>query len=198
MTPFLSKHQGQRLYFCSSACQDTFDATPDAYMEGRGQPEPPPAGTLYTCPMDPEIIRDHPDDCPICGMALEPMTPSLDDGPNPELVDFRRRLWLGAPPAFGVFVLEMGQHVGIPFTEWMGASADIWLQCLLASPTALWLAAPLFKRGWSSIVNRSPNMWTLIAIGTGAAYGFSLVATLLPGLFPAAFLFDAWVPAGLL
>ena len=184
-TPFLSKHQGQRLYFCSSACQDTFDATPDAYMEGRGQPEPPPAGTLYTCPMDPEIIRDHPDDCPICGMALEPMTPSLDDGPNPELVDFRRRLWLGAPPAFGVFVLEMGQHVGIPFTEWMGASADIWLQCLLASPVVLWLAAPLFKRGWSSIVNRSPNMWTLIAIGTGAAYGFSLVATLLPGLFPA-------------
>ncbi len=185
-TPFMSKHLGQRLYFATETCQTTFDADPEPYMQNRPGVDAPPAGTLYTCPMDPEIIRDHPDDCPICGMALEPMTPSLDDGPNPELVDFRRRLWIGAPLALGVFVLEMGSHIGVPFATWLGPDVHIWLQFLLASPVVLWLAAPLFKRGWSSITNRSPNMWTLIAIGTGAAYAFSLVATLVPDVFPPA------------
>jgi len=182
--PFMAKDRGERFFFCSAACQERFEQTPDAYQGDRPAAEPQPAGTLYTCPMDPEIIRDEPDDCPICGMALEPMTPSLDDGPNPELVDFKRRLGIGAPLALAVFVLEMGSHVGIPFDRWLGATLFLWLQALLATPVVLWVGAPFFKRGWSSIVNRSPNMWTLIAIGTGAAFVFSLAALLIPGLFP--------------
>jgi Cu+-exporting ATPase len=117
-------------------------------------------------------------------MALEPMTPSADAGPNPELGAFRRRLWIGAPLAAGVFLLEMGDHVGLPLSEWLGATLHVWLQFALATPVVVWIALPFFKRGWSSIVNRSPNMWTLIALGTGAAYLFSLVGLLAPGVFP--------------
>ncbi|WP_420562909.1 heavy metal translocating P-type ATPase [Thalassobaculum sp.] len=180
----MAKHAGERFYFCSARCQERFEAAPDDYLGDRPEPEPMPAGTQYTCPMDPEIIRDAPGDCPICGMALEPMTPSADAGPNPELVDFRRRLWIGAPLAAGVFVLEMGSHLGIPFHVWLGPTLHVWLQFVLATPVVVWLAQPFFKRGWSSIVNRSPNMWTLIALGTGAAYLFSLVGLLAPGVFP--------------
>ena len=112
---YMAKQRGERFFFCSSHCQARFEASPDDFLGDRPEPAPVPEGTLYTCPMDPEIIRDGPDDCPICGMALEPMTPSLDDGPNPELLDFKRRLWIGAPLAFGVFLLEMGSHLGVPF-----------------------------------------------------------------------------------
>ncbi|WPZ35932.1 heavy metal translocating P-type ATPase [Thalassobaculum sp. OXR-137] len=184
----MAKHAGARFYFCSARCQEKFEAAPDDYLGDRPAPEPMPAGTQYTCPMDPEIVRDAPGDCPICGMALEPMTPSADAGPNPELVDFRRRLWIGAPLAAGVFVLEMGSHMGIPFHDWLGPQLHVWLQFVLATPVVVWLAQPFFKRGWSSIVNRSPNMWTLIALGTGAAYLFSLVGLLAPGVFPPAML----------
>jgi len=184
----MAKHAGERFYFCSPRCLDTFEADSDRFLGDRPAPEPVPEGTLFTCPMDPEIVQEGPGDCPICGMALEPMTPSLDSGPNPELVDFRRRLWIGAPLAAGVFVLEMGAHLGLPLVAWLGPTLHVWLQFLLATPVVVWLAQPFFKRGWSSIVNRSPNMWTLIAIGTGAAYLFSLVALLAPGLFPAALL----------
>ena len=184
----MAKHAGERFYFCSTRCQEKFEAAPDSYLGDRPAPEPMPAGTQYTCPMDPEIVRDVPGDCPICGMALEPMTPSADAGPNPELVDFRRRLWIGAPLAAGVFALEMGSHMGIPFQDWLGPTLHVWLQFLLATPVVVWLAQPFFKRGWSSIVNRSPNMWTLIALGTGAAYLFSLVGLLAPGAFPPAML----------
>jgi len=181
---FMAKLRGERFFFCSSGCQKRFEQAPDDYLGDRPAAEPTPAGTLYTCPMDPEVLRDGPDDCPICGMALEPMTPSLDDGPNPELIDFKRRLWIGGPLALTVFILEMGTHLGIPFDRWLGSSLHLWLQALLAAPVVLWVGAPFFKRGWSSIVNRSPNMWTLIAIGTGAAFLFSLASLLLPGLFP--------------
>ncbi|WP_172330046.1 heavy metal translocating P-type ATPase [Mangrovicoccus sp. HB161399] len=179
------KHDGQRHYFCSEKCRSKFEADPVAYADGRPAPEPMPAGTIYTCPMHPEIRQDHPGDCPKCGMALEPETPSADSGPNPEYVDFRRRLAIAAPLAAAVFVLEMGAHLGIPFADWIGHRAFGWVQFLLATPV-VWICRPFFKRGWASIVNRSPNMWTLIALGTGAAYLFSVVSLVAPGLFPAA------------
>jgi P-type Cu+ transporter len=183
--PYMSKHEGQRVYFCSAGCQHKFDADPDAYSGELPQAAPQPAGTEYTCPMHPEIIQDHPGDCPKCGMALEPMTPSADSGPNPEYVDFKRRLRITGPLALAVFVLEMGAHIGVPFADWIGHTLFGWLQFALATPVVL-ICWPFFKRGWASITNRSPNMWTLIAIGTGAAYLFSLVSLLAPGLFPAA------------
>ncbi|MBB95086.1 MAG: copper-transporting ATPase, partial [Rhodobacteraceae bacterium] len=179
------KHEGQRFYFCSSACQSKFEGDPLAYLGDRPAPEPMPAGTQYTCPMHPEIIRDAPGDCPKCGMALEPMTPSADSGPNPEYVDFKHRLWITAPLALVVFVLEMGSHIGLPFADWIGHTAFGWVQFALATPVVL-VCHPFFNRGWASIVNRSPNMWTLIALGTGAAYVFSVISLIAPGLFPEA------------
>ena len=143
-----------------------------------------PEGTLFTCPMDPEIVQEGPGDCPICGMALEPMMPSAAAGPNPELIDFRRRLWIGAPLALAVLALEMGGMLGLPWNEIFGTQGVRWMQFLLATPVVVWIAQPFFKRGWSSIVTGNLNMWTLIAIGTGAAYAFSLVSLLLPGIFP--------------
>ncbi len=176
----VSEHEGETYYFCSRKCLERFEAG----ERSSGTPAPAAPGTRYTCPMHPEIVRDAPGDCPICGMALEPMTPSADAGPNPELVDFRRRLWVGAPLAIGVFALEMGSHIGIPFADWLGVEVARWLQFALATPVVLWAAAPFFRRGWRSIVTRNTNMWTLIAIGTGAAYVFSVVAMVAPGLFP--------------
>lgn len=181
---FVAKHRHERFFFCSEHCRKKFEEAPEAFLGDRPAAEPMPEGTLYTCPMDPEILRDQPDDCPICGMALEPMTPTLDDGPNPELLDFKRRLWLGAPLALALLVLDMGGHLGVPFERWFGSTPYRWILALLATPVVLWIGAPFFKRGWASIVNRSPNMWTLIALGTGSAYLFSLAALLLPGLFP--------------
>ncbi|MBF9032812.1 heavy metal translocating P-type ATPase [Rhodobacterales bacterium HKCCE2091] len=180
----MARHEGHRHYFCSAGCKDKFEADPARYEGDRPAPEPMPEGTLYTCPMDPEIVQDHPGDCPICGMALEPMIPTADAGPNPELVEFRRKLWIAGPLAASVFLLEMGSHVGLPFADWIGHRAFGWVQFALATPV-LWLCRPFFKRGWSSIVNRSPNMWTLIAIGTGAAWLASVAALLVPGIFPA-------------
>ena len=181
---FMAKHRGERFFFCSGSCQERFEREPDAYLADRPPAEPVPEGTLYTCPMDPEIVRDAPDDCPICGMALEPMMPSLDDAPNPELVDFKQRLMIGVPLALAVLVLEMGGHLGIPFEHWLGPTVYRWLLALLATPVVLWIGAPFFRRGWASIVSRNLNMWTLIAIGTGAAFLFSITGLLMPGLFP--------------
>jgi len=180
----MAKHAGEHFYFCSARCQDKFEAAPENYLGDRPVPEPMPEGTLYTCPMDPEIVQEGPGDCPICGMALEPMMPSADAGPNPELIDFRRRLWIGAPLALAVLVLEMGGMLGLPWADWFGGTTVRWLQFLLATPVVVWVALPFFRRGWSSIVTGNLNMWTLIAIGTGAAYGFSLFSLLLPGAFP--------------
>ena len=181
---YMAKHAGSREYFCSARCMAKFESDPEAYLGDRPAPAPMPAGTKYTCPMDPEIITDEPADCPICGMALEPMTPSLDDGPNPELLDFHRRLWLGAPLALIVLILEMGSHLGLPVAETIGARTSQWLQFAFATPVVVWVGAPFFKRGWSSILTRNYNMWTLIAIGVGAAFIFSIVAFLAPDLFP--------------
>ncbi|WP_292287931.1 heavy metal translocating P-type ATPase [Marivita sp.] len=181
----VAKHADKRFYFCSERCKDKFEAAPDDYLGDGKAPKPMPEGTLYTCPMDPEIVQEGPGECPICGMALEPMMPQAESGPNPELVDFRRRLWIGGPLALAVLVLEMGSMVGMPWADWFGGTTVRWLQFLLATPVVVWVAQPFFKRGWSSIVTGNLNMWTLIAIGTGAAYGFSLVSLLLPGVFPA-------------
>ena len=180
----MARHQGQRHYFCSAGCQSKFEADPEQYLGDQPAPEPMPEGTQYTCPMHPEIVEDHPGDCPKCGMALEPMTPSADSGPNPEYVDFKRRLWITAPLALAVFILEMGAHLGIPFAHWFGHSAFGWLQFALATPV-VWICRPFFKRGWASVMHRALNMWTLIALGTGAAYLFSIVSLLAPGLLPA-------------
>ncbi len=190
----MAKHEGGRFYFCSSRCQSRFEDAPQDYLGDRAAAEPMPEGTQYTCPMDPEIIRDEPGDCPVCGMALEPMTPSADAGPNPELVDFRRRLWIGAPMALAVFLLEMGQHVGLPVVDLFGPALHLWLQMLLGTPVVLWVGWPFLKRGWSSVINRSPNMWTLIAIGVGSAWLFSMVAALVPGIFPASLLGEHGTP----
>ncbi|MBY6154684.1 heavy metal translocating P-type ATPase [Vannielia litorea] len=179
----MAKYEGQRFYFCSARCQEKFEAEPETYLGDRPPPAAMPEGTQYTCPMHPEIVQDHPGDCPKCGMALEPVTPSADSGPNPEFVDFKRRLWIAGPLALAVFVLEMGAHLGLPFADWIGHGAFGWVQFALATPV-VWICRPFFKRGWASIVNRSPNMWTLIALGTGAAYVFSIVSLLAPGLLP--------------
>ncbi len=180
----MARHDGERFYFCSGHCQARFEASPEEFLGPRSRPEPAPQGVKYTCPMDPEIVRDAPGDCPICGMALEPMMPSADAGPNPELADFRRRLWIGAPLGLATLVLEMGGHLGLPMAEWLGPLLHVWLQFLLATPVVVWVALPFFKRGWASVINRSPNMWTLIALGAGASYAFSVAAVLAPALFP--------------
>ena len=183
-TAHMAKHSGERFFFSSAQSLATFEADPEPYLAGRPAPEPAPEGALFTCSMCPEVVQETPGDCPICGMALEPMMPSPDDGPNPELVDFRRRLVIGAPFALVVLLLEMGSMVGLPWAAWFGVETVRWLQFLAASPVVLWIAAPFFKRGWSSLQTGNLNMWTLIAIGTAAAYSFSVVSLLAPGLFP--------------
>ncbi len=181
-------HDGARYHFCSQSCHDKFVADPARYLTGQEQSEPAPKGTKYTCPMHPQIIRDEPGSCPICGMALEPMgVPSGDEGPSPELVDFTRRFWVSAACALPLLVLTMGPMIGLPFRNWIGESVSVWIEFLLATPVVLWAAIPFFQRAGQSFINRSPNMWTLIGLGVGAAYGYSVVATLFPGAFPASF-----------
>lgn len=182
------EHGGERHYFCSQRCQDRFEADPEQYLDEAPREEPMPRGTQYTCPMHPEIIRDEPGSCPICGMALEPMgVPTGEEGPNPELVDFTRRFKVSAVMAVPLLLIAMGPMVGLPFRHWIGEPLAVWLEFALATPVVLWAALPFFRRGYDSIVNRSPNMWTLISIGVGAAYAYSVVATLLPDIFPAQF-----------
>jgi P-type Cu+ transporter len=175
---------GADFHFCSSKCQTRFKADPWYYASGRaaGRKKAVPANVRYTCPMHPEIIRDAPGSCPICGMALEPMLPS--DEPSHELVDFTHRMWISAAAAVPLIVLTMGEYVGLPVRDWMGHQNASYLEFALTTPIILWAALPFFRRGWDSVLNRSPNMWTLISLGVAAAYFYSLVATFLPDLFP--------------
>ncbi|MDC9813034.1 heavy metal translocating P-type ATPase [Rhizobium binxianense] len=186
---YFLKVEGEKFYFCSAACQAKFEADPAAYRDGqRPPPKPAPKGTLYTCPMHPEVVSDRPGDCPKCGMALEPMgIPPADEGPNPELVDFVRRLWVSAILALPLLALSMGPMFGLPLREAIGEPQATYIELLLATPVVLWAALPFFRRAWASLVNRSPNMWTLIGLGVGTAYLYSVVATLAPGIFPMSF-----------
>jgi Cu+-exporting ATPase len=181
-------YQGTTYHFCSQRCHERFGADPWFYLSGhaRNKPKSAKKATLYTCPMDPEIVRDAPGTCPICGMALEPMGAPVE-GPSPELVDFTRRFWVSLACAVPLVILSMGPMVGLPIREWIGARIATYLELLLATPVVLWAARPFFSRGWVSLRTGHYNMWTLIMLGVGAAYLYSVVATLLPGLFPMEF-----------
>ncbi len=183
-------HGGVTYYFCCAGCREKFLADPAKYLKSVKPSPPPPAPShaLYTCPMHPQIKQAGPGACPLCGMALEPAEASAEDtGPNAELADMTRRLWIGAALALPVLVLEMGGHFpGLNLHRLVSPLAAMWIQAVFASPVVLWAGWPFFLRGRDSVRNRSLNMFSLIALGIGAAYLYSLAATLLPGLFPAA------------
>ncbi|HSG94369.1 MAG TPA: heavy metal translocating P-type ATPase [Afifellaceae bacterium] len=184
----MAKHAGERFYFCSPGCQAKFETEPEQYLAGRPAPEPMPEGTLYTCPMDPEIVQEGPGDCPICGMALEPMMPTADAGPNPELVDFRRRFWIGAALTVPLLILTMGPLVGLTgIREFFGERMTLWIELALGTPVILWAGWPFLMRGARSFMTMNLNMFSLIGMGVAAAYAFSVVAVLLPQTFPEGF-----------
>lgn len=178
-------HKGEEYHFCSQKCHDKFEADPHFYLSGgnKKKEEVAPKNVKYTCPMHPEIVQDGPGSCPICGMALEPMD-GVPAEENHELVDFTRRLWVSVAAAIPLLILTMGPMVGLPVRQWIGEDIAIWLELILATPVVLWAAKPFFDRGWNSIRTTNYNMWTLIMLGVGAAYGFSVVATIFPGLLP--------------
>lgn len=183
------KYKGEEFHFCSPKCHDKFEADPYFYVSGNSrkkkakEAEQSAKGALYTCPMHPQIVQEGPGTCPICGMALEPQS-GVSDEPNHELVDFTRRLWVSALAAVPLLILTMGPMVGVPIRDWIGEGVAIYLEVLLATPVVLWAALPFFQRGWASLVTRNFNMWTLIMIGVGAAYLYSMIAAFLPFLFP--------------
>jgi Cu+-exporting ATPase len=180
------EHRGETYWFCSQGCRTKFAGDPERYLTKKGEAKPLPQGTLYTCPMHPEIVKEGPGHCPICGMALEPMgvPPEITD--NPELIDFTRRLTIAVPLSLALLALDMGRHVfGIDLLPFLSASAKQWLQLLIAIPAVLYCGWPFFVRGWDSLRSGRLNMFTLIAMGTGAAFLYSVIATLAPGLFPA-------------
>jgi Cu+-exporting ATPase len=182
-------HGGHTYHFCSDGCRLKFAADPDRYLNKRGEAKPLPQGTLYTCPMHPQIVQEGPGPCPICGMALEPMgvPPEHEHGGNAELIDFTRRLWVAAPLSLALVALDMGSHMfGLDLLPFLAPQAQQWLKLALAAPVVLWCGWPFFVRGFASIRSGWLNMFTLIALGTGAAFLYSLVATLAPGLFPTA------------
>jgi len=182
-------HDGKSYHFCCAGCLTKFSADPVYYLRGdhRQAPAKATGASSYTCPMDPEIVQDEPGSCPICGMALEPMMVSLDDEENPELIDMTRRLWVSAALSLPVLILAMGEMLGLSFDHLASPRAQTWLEFAFATPVVLWGGWPFFERGWQSIVTRNFNMFTLIALGTGVAFTYSIVATLLPSIFPASF-----------
>lgn len=189
-TEYHAHHEDQDYHFCSAGCRTKFVADPDHYLspDREGQAEDVPAGTIYTCPMHPEIRQQGPGSCPICGMALEPETVSLDSGPDPEYLDMRRRFRISAAFSLPLFLYAMGDMIpGRPFQSWFDPATANWIQLLLASPVVLWGAWPFFVRAVQSIRTMNLNMFTLIGLGVVVAYGFSLVATFFPGVFPTAF-----------
>ena len=182
--PRQAAHAGETYYFCSDHCLKKFSADPKGVLDGSAlKPPPAAADALYTCPMHPEVQQKGPGTCPLCGMALEPMDLAADTGPNPELIDMTRRFWIGVVLAVPLALLTMGAHLfGL---EILPPAWSNWIELAMATPVVLWCGWPFFQRGWSSLVSRHLNMFTLIALGTGAAYLFSLVATVAPELFPA-------------
>jgi P-type Cu+ transporter len=180
-------HEGQPFYFCGAGCKTKFAADPAKYLAQRASAptaaEPAVAGAIYTCPMHPEVRQDHPGACPKCGMALEPEMPTLDEGENPELTDFRRRFVWTLPLTLIVAVLAMAGHR----LQWFSMATQSWIELVLTLPVMLWAGRPFIERAVQSVFRRSPNMWTLIGLGTSAAFLYSVVATVAPGVFPASF-----------
>jgi P-type Cu+ transporter len=183
---YRGEHAGRTYYFCSAGCREKFVAHPNRYLGKEQKPAPVvPEGAIYTCPMHPEIRQVGPGSCPICGMALEPLLTTADTGPNPELVDMTRRFWIGLVLSLPVLVLEMGQHAfGL---DLLPTQTSNWVQLAIATPVVLWAGWPFFVRGWNSVVTLNLNMFTLIAMGTGVAWIYSVVATAAPGIFPDTF-----------
>ncbi len=189
-----TEHGGQSYFFCSAGCRTKFEANPEKFLGGHREAMGGPAtvsvadvppGTKWICPMDPEVESDKPGACPICGMALEPEAVSLDDGPNPEYVDMKRRFWISVPLAAVTLGLAMGEMVpGDPLGRWLSPQLRLWLQLAFATPVAVWAAWPFYVRAVVSVRNRSLNMFTLIGLGVGVAYGYSLVAAFFPDLLP--------------
>jgi Cu+-exporting ATPase len=180
-------HKGHIYHFCSEGCRSKFAKDPERFLDKKGDAELLPKGTLYTCPMHPEIVQEGPGHCPICGMALESMGIPGEDEINPELVDFTRRLWVAVPLSLALVVLDMGAHVfHLNLLPFLSPEAQQWLKLALAVPAVLWCGWPFFVRGVASIRSGWLNMFTLIGLGTGAAFLYSVVATLAPSLFPAA------------
>src|ERR1700722_7644393 len=199
-----AQHKGQSYYFCCSGCKAKFLADPTQFLNPTAKPAPgvPSAASaavaqdaIYTCPMHPQIRRDQPGSCPICGMALEPAGIPETLGTSREFEDMTRRFVIGAILATPIFVLEMGSHLRLfKMDHLVSLAASVWIQFALATPIVLWCAWPFFKRAWASVLNRSPNMFTLIALGVGASYFYSLVATFAPGLFPAGLRHGGLIP----
>jgi P-type Cu+ transporter len=179
-------HRGETYHFCSAGCRAKFAADPQAYLDKTKPKAAVPEGTIYTCPMHPQIRQVGPGSCPICGMALEPEVASLDAPPNPELADMTRRFWVGLVLALPAVVLEMGGHL-VGGHGWVDQTLSNWIQLAFATPVVVWAGWPFFVRGWQSLLTRHLNMFTLIAMGTGVAYGYSLVGTVAPDIFPATF-----------
>ena len=190
-SPHRAEHAGHPYWFCSAGCRGKFLADPSRYVTAHGEapgspqaaPEAVAQGTVYTCPMHPEIRQDHPGNCPKCGMSLEPVLPALDEAENPELVDFQRRFWWTLPLTVVVTLLAMfGHRLG-----WFDMATQSWIELVLSLPIVLWAGWPFFQRGVQSVIHRSPNMWTLIGLGTGAAFVYSVAATVAPRWFPESF-----------
>jgi Cu+-exporting ATPase len=186
-SPHHVRHGGQTYHFCSNRCRERFEAQPARFLTPAApvSAAPPAAAGAgrWTCPMHQQIVRDGPGSCPICGMALEPLTLVAGEAANPELRDMTRRFWVGVALSLPLAAIAMGEHVA----SWLPPRATIWVELALATPVVLWCGSPFFRRGWTSVVNRRLNMFTLIALGTGVAYGYSLAAALLPGIFPPSF-----------
>jgi len=184
----VSEHEGETFYFCSAKCREKFDTRPEVFLDPALKAAPPEKkDEIYTCPMHPEIEQVGPGSCPICGMALEPKGIPMTEGPSEEYIDFRRRFVLGAALTIPLAVIAMGRHFAPHAFAIISAPMLDWIELILATPVVLWCALPFFERGWASVRNRSLNMFTLIALGVGVAYVYSVVATVAPGLFPPQF-----------
>ncbi|MBV8121142.1 MAG: heavy metal translocating P-type ATPase [Alphaproteobacteria bacterium] len=198
-SPHHAEYRGNTYHFCSSRCREKFTAEPARYLAPASRAAKTPLGiaeTLWTCPMHPQIVREKPGSCPICGMALEPVTPTAGEAANPELRDMTHRFWIGVVLSVPLVAMAMAEDLAQPlFRAIIAPRMAVWVQLALATPAVLWCGSPFFRRGWESVVRRRLNMFSLIALGTGVAYGYSLVAAVLPGIFPASFrLPDATVP----
>lgn len=197
-TALSAEFRGRDYYFCCQGCRDKFVADPDHYLsdsDAGSQRASAPPGTIWTCPMDPEIRRSEPVPCPICGMALEPLTPTADEGDSQELIDMRRRLGICALLSLPLLWPMLGELMpAIDPADMFGHAAVAWAQFLLATPVVLWGGWPFFVRGWQSVANRRLNMFTLIGLGTGAAWSFSVLAVVAPSILPASFIGVAGMP----